>query len=63
MELYAQIRILLILLFGSITNYATAQHRIDNDITFSLKGNNNYAALNSFLGNFNWFCRICQNQI
>jgi hypothetical protein len=53
MGLIVQIRILLaVLLTLSFTNYATAQHRIDKDVTFSLKGKNNYAVLNSFLGGF-----------
>ena len=52
MGLTAQIRIILILLFSFITNYTEAQHKIDKDVTFSFKGKNNYAVLNSFLGNF-----------
>lgn len=53
MKLNVQIRtILTILLALFITNYTTAQHQIDKDVTFSLKGKNNYAVLNSFLGNF-----------
>ncbi|KAF2517202.1 hypothetical protein [Flavobacterium foetidum] len=52
MELNAQIRIIVILLFAFIRNYTAAQHKIDKDVTFSFKGKNNYAVLNSFLGNF-----------
>ena len=55
MELNAQIKIFIIIILAmfniSITN---AQHQIDKDVTFSLKGEKNFAKLNPFLSYINF---------
>ncbi len=51
MELPAQIKKILILLLTIFSiNITTAQHQIDKDVTFSLKGEKGFVKLNSFLG-------------
>lgn len=53
MERLVQIRTLFVIVFTFfIISNISAQHQIDKDVTFSYKGKNSYARLNSFLGNY-----------
>jgi hypothetical protein len=55
MERLVKIKIFIILTLVIFINGITqAQHQIDKDVTFSLKGENGFAKLNPFLANINF---------